>query len=139
MKRTRHNSPPPGSTGSRAAVRSTAARSTGARRALWVLGPLAVAVPVSVVLVLAGAGGDWTGAVWLAAVLWAIAASFVQALWPGFRHGDWSAFVYVEVPRNDEEFGFFTGTGRYSYRRDQADDEALMREDDRFLQHRDHG
>ena len=134
MKRTRHNSPPPGSIGSRAAVRRTAVRST-----LWVLGPLAMAVPVSLVLALAGAGGDWTGALWFAAVLWTIAASFVQALWPGLRHGDWSAFVYVEVPRNDEEFDFFTRTGRYSYRRDQADDEALMREDDRFLQHRDHG
>ena len=132
MKRTRHNSPPPGSTGSRAAVRSTAVRST-----LWVLGPLAMAVPLSLVLALAGAGADWIGAIWLAAVLWAIAASFVQALWPGLRHGDWSAFVYAEVPRNDEEFDFFTQTGRYSYRRDQADDEALMREDDRFLKNHD--
>ena len=138
MKPTCHSPTPGPADGSRVAPRA-AVRSTAARRALWVLGPLAVAVPGSVVLVLAGAGGDWTGAVWLAAVLWAIAASFVQALRPGLRHGDWSAFVYVEVPRNDEEFDFFTGTGRYSYRRDQADDEALMREDDRFLQQRDHG
>ena len=134
MKPTRHHASAIGPSARPPAARRTAVRST-----LWVLGPLAMAVPLSLVLVLAGAGGDWIGAVWLAAVLWAIAASFVQALWPGLRHGDWSAFVYVEVPRNDEEFDFFTRTGRYSYRRDQADDEALMREDDRFLQHRDHG
>ena len=117
---------------SRAPVCRSAVRST-----LWVLGPLAIAVPVSLVLGLAGAAADWMGAVWLATVFWAIAASFVQALRQGLRHGDWSAFVYVEVPRNDEEFDFFTRTGRYSYRRDQADDEALMREDDRFLKNHD--
>ena len=126
MKPTRNNSASPAAPGP--AVRRT-----------WVLGPLAIAVLASLVLALAGAGAAWIGAVCLAAVLWAIAASFVQALWPGLRHGDWSAFVYVEVPRNDEEFDFFTRTGRHSYRRDQADDEALMREDDRFLQHHDHG
>ena len=98
MKPTRNNSASPAAPGP--AVRRT-----------WVLGPLAIAVPLSFVLALAGAGSDWIGAVWLAAVLWAIAVSFVQALWSGLRHGDWSAFVYVEVPRNDEEFDFFTRNG----------------------------
>ena len=136
MKPTRHNGAP---TGTRPAALGPADGSPPARSTLWVLAPLAMAVPVSLVLTLAGAGADWIGAIWLAAMLWAIAASFVQALWPGLRHGDWSAFTYVELPRNDEEFDFFTRTGQYSYRRHQADAEALMREDDRFLQHHDHG
>ena len=42
-------------------VCSTAARTAAARRALWVLGPLATAVPVPPVLLLAGAGADWEG------------------------------------------------------------------------------
>ena len=133
MKPTQHISAPPGPNGSPSAALSPAVRST-----LWVLGPLAIAVPVSVVLVLAGAGADWIGALWLAAVLWTIAASFVQALWQGLRHGDWSAFTYVEVPRNEEDVDFSTRTGRYAYIRNQADDEALMREDERFLKNHDH-
>ena len=95
---------------------------------------------------LAGAGGDWTGAVWLAAVLWAIAASFVQALWrPGLRHGDWSAFVYVEVPRNDEEFDFFTRrengpllVGRAPTSGSGRRRGAHARRRPVFVQHRDH-
>ena len=135
-----HTPQTPSTTGpalSRTVVSHAPVCRSAVRRTLRVLGPLVIAVPVSLVLGLAGAAADWMGAVWLAAVFWAIAASFVQALRQGLRHGDWSAFVYVEVPRNDEEFDFFTRTGRYSYRRDQADDEALMREDDRFLKNHD--
>ena len=117
---------------SRAPVRRSAVRST-----LRVLGPLVIAVPISLVLGLAGAAADWMGAVWLAAVFWAIAASFVQALRQGLRHGDWSAFSDCEPPPDDEDFDFFTRTGRYSYLRHQADDEALMRDGDRFLKNHD--
>ena len=123
MKRTRHISHTTDPT-----HRGTAVRSTAARNALWVLGPLAIAIAVSLVLGLAGAAADWMGAVWLAAVFWAIAASFVQALRQGLRHGDWSAFSDCEPPPDDEDFDFFTRTGRYSYLRHQADDEALMRD-----------
>ena len=119
------------------AVRSTAARSTAARRA--VVGPVAVAVPLTVALALAGAGADWIGALWLTAVLWAIGASFVQALWRGLRYGDWSAFAYREWPRNDDDFGYTTRSGRYAYLRNHAEDDALMRDGDRFLQDHDHG
>ena len=118
-----------------AAFRRTARR-TAARRALWVLGPLATAVPVTPVLLLAGAGADWAAALWFAAVLWAIAASFVQAFWQGLRHRDWSGFSGREQPRNDEDFDWDTNSGAYAYRRIQAEHEALMRDGDRFL--RDH-
>ena len=115
------------------AHRGTPVRSSAARSALWVLGPLAIAIAVSLVLGLAGAAADWMGAVWLAAVLWTIAASFAQALRQGLCHGDWSAFSDCEPPPNDDDFSFFTRTGRYSYLRHQAND-ALMRDADRFLQ-----
>ena len=125
MKPTRNNSASPAAPGP--AVRRT-----------WVLGPLAFAVLVSLVLALAGAGAAWIGAVWLAAVLWAIAASFVQALWQGFRHGDWSAFTSCDLPRNDDDLDFSTRTGRYAHLRIRADREALMRDGDRFLEDHDH-
>ena len=66
------------------AHRGTPVRSSAARSALWVLGPLA------------------------------IAASFVQALRQGLCHGDWSAFSHCEPPPNDDDFSFFARTGRYS-------------------------
>ena len=121
------------------AVPSIAVRSTAARRAMWVVGPMAVAIPVSFVLAFAGAGGDWIGAVWLVAVLWAIAASLVQALWQGLRHGDWSAFAYCELPGNDDDFDYTTRSGEFVFMHIQAEHEALMRDGYRFLHNRDHG
>ena len=141
MKPTRHNSDRPATPGtgvhSAAAPRSAAPRSA-VRRTLWVLGPLVLAVPVSLVLAHVGAGADWTGAVWLATVLWAIAASFVQALWQGLRHGDWSAFTCCDVAHNDEDLDWATKTGKYAYLRIRADHEALMRESDLFIEDHDH-
>ena len=131
MKRHRYTSHPP-----RTNATPPAACSTAARRA--VVGPVAVAVPLSVVPAFAGAGADWIGAVWFAAVLWAIAASFVQALWQGIWHGDWSAFAYCDPPGNDDDFDYTTRTGRYAYLRNHAEDDALMRDGDRFLPDHDH-
>ena len=139
MRPIRINSAPSVPTGTRAAVRSIAVRSTAVCSTLWVLGPLAVAVPVSVALALAGAGGGWFGAVWLAAVLWAVAASLVQAVWQGLRHGDWSAFTYCDLPRNDDDFDFETRTGTFAHLRIRAGHERLLREDNRFLANHDQG
>ena len=139
MKPIRINSAPSVPTGTRAAVRSIAMRSTAVCSTLWVLGPLAVAVPVSVALTLAGAGGHWFGAVWLAALLWTIGATFVQALWQGLRHGDWSAFTYCDWPSTDDDFDFATRTGKFAHLRIRAEHEALVREDDRVLEDHDHG
>ena len=121
------------------ASRSTASRKSAARRALWVLGPVAVAVPESIVLGLAGAGGEGIGAVWLFGGLWAIAASLVQALWQGLRHGDWSAFAYCDLPGNDDDFDFVTRSGEFVFMQIQAEHEALMRDGDRLLHNHDHG
>ena len=108
--------------------------------ALWILGAPALALAATFALVLAGAPGDWIGAVWLAAVLWTIAASLVQALWAGFRHGDWSAFTCAErpcaqlpcaAPSDDDDGDFATRTGVYAHLRVRAQHEALTREADR--------
>ena len=101
---------------------------------------MAMAVPVTLVLVLAGATSDWFGAAWLVAVLWTIAASFVQALLQGLRQGDWSAFAVPASCRTDDEhldLGV-AKTGEYAYLRIRARNEELMREGDRFLEHRHH-
>ena len=116
----------------------TIVRSTAVRRTLWVVGPLSMAVLVTPVLALAGAGPDWVAFIWLVAVLWAIVASFVQALWQGLRHGDWSEFSYCELPRNDDDLDFCTETGAYAYRRIQRQHESLMRESDRLIENHDH-
>lgn len=139
MKPTRINSAPSVPKGTQAAVRSIAMRSTAVCSTLWMLGPLAVAVPLSAALALAGAGGDWFGAVWLAAVLWAVAASLVQAVWQGLRQGDWSAFTYCYLPRNDDDFDYATRTGKFAHLRIRAVHEALVREGDRFLHNHNHG
>ena len=95
-------------------------------------------VPVTLLLVLVGATSDWVGAAWLVAILWAIAASFVQALLQGLRRGDWSAFAGCDLPPDDENFDWDLKSGRYAYLRIQARNEEMMREGDRFLEHRHH-
>ena len=106
--------------------------------AVWILGAPALALAAMAAFMLAGVGPDWIRAVWLAAAIWTVAASFVQALWMGLRHGDWSAFTCEELPPDDENLDFETKTGRYAYKRIQARNEELMREGDRFLEHRHH-
>ena len=124
-------------------MKPTQPKSTPARGVAWILGAPALALVATFVLALAGAapdesGADWIGAAWLAAVLWTIAASFVQALWQGLRHKDWSAFTCCDLPGNDEDLDWATKTGKYSYLRVRADHEALMRESDLFLADHDH-
>ena len=124
-----HSSPPP-------AVRSSAVRSSW-----WVLGALVLAAAATPVLTAASAPGDWIGAIWLVAVLWTIAASLVQALRAGFRHGDWSAFACEASPgcqalagHDDDDHDFAMRSGSYAYRRIRDEHEALMREGDRYLE-----
>ena len=137
MNATRHRtSAPPAAPG-------TAVRSTAVRSAWWVLGAPALALAATSVLLVSGAPGDWIGAVWLLAVLWTIAASLVQALWAGFRYGDWSAFHCADLPcgaltrGQEEDHDFATRTGLFSYARIRERDEALTREGDRYLQDHD--
>ena len=142
MNATQHRtSAPPAASG--IAMRSTAARPSAVRSTWWVLGAPALALAVTLVLFVSGAPGDWIGAVWLLALFWTIAASLVQALWAGFRYGDWSAFCCADLPcaaltrDQDEDHDFATRTGLFSYVRIRDRDEALTREGDRYLQDHD--
>ena len=108
-------------------------RSNATPGAAWILGAPALALVATAAFKFAGAGPDWIRAVWAAAVVWMVAASFVQALWTGLRHGDWSAFECDALPPDDENYDFDTKSGRYAYKRIQAHNEALMREGERDL------
>ena len=99
------------------------------------LGPLAIAALVTVMVVLAAGGASDTA--WIAAVLWAILASFAQALRQGMRHGDWSAFSFRDLPSGDDELDFCTQSGRYAYRRIRRRHETLMRQSDHPIENRD--
>ena len=142
MTATRHHSPPPPAAAS-TAVDCSAVRRTAMRGAWWVLGAPALALAATSVLVASGIRSDWIGAIWLLAVLWAIGASLVQALWAGFRHGDWSAFSCcaelpcAALPRDSDTHDWATRTGAFAYLRIRDRHETLMREADRFLANHD--
>lgn len=128
MTANRHHSPPPNPASSPSEVRNTAVRST---TAWWILGASVLALLATIALMLAGDPGNWIGAIWLVAVLWTIAATLVQALWAGIRHGDWSAFSGGALPRDDDGHDFSMRSGRYAFLRIRDEHEALMREGDR--------
>ena len=147
MTANRHHTPPPPAVGNAAmgstVVCSTAVRSASAGSAWWVLGAPVLAVAATLVFLVAGAPADWIGAIWLLAVLWMIGASLVQALWAGFRYGDWSAFSCcadlpcAALPRDSDTHDWSTRTGAFAYLRIRDRHEALMREGDRFVSNHD--
>ena len=111
-------------------------RRSGWRECAFVLGGLALAAPVTAVLVVLGAGGEAVGFVWLVAVIWTALASLAAALRSGFRHGDWSAFGGGHGRRHEcppdtraEGFDWNTRTGSFAYMRIRDDRERLL--DDR--------
>ena len=109
----------------------------GRRRTFVVLSGFAAAFSVTPVLAVLGAATDAIALTWIVAAGWAAVASFVQALRDGIRHGDWSAFVCGEIPRNDEDLDFSMKSGRYAHLRVRATHEALMRESGRFAENPD--
>ena len=116
----------------------SAARRTAWRHAARFVGFVpAVSLASAPVLWVLGAGPDVIAPIGLAAAVWTMVASLAHALWRGVRRGDWSAFDAGEVPRNDDDFDFFTKSGVYLDLRIQADHEALMRDGDRFLEDHD--
>ena len=114
-------------------------RSTGAERA-FVLGGLALALPVTAVSLVLGADGEAVGFVWLVAVAWTALASLAAALRSGILHGDRSAFrggcgVRHACPADTraESFDWDTRTGAFAYMRIRDDRERLL--DDRLGSH----
>ena len=149
MKPTQHISAPPGPNGSPSAVLSpsdggpadgSAARSGTAVRRTWVLGPLAMAVPVSL---------------WCCRTRGRRRRLDRRGLARGGAlddHGEFRAgplaglasrrLVGVHVRRGPAKTTMISITrperAGTAYLRNQADDEALMREDERFLKDHDH-
>lgn len=113
---------------------AASARHAERRRAFVVLSGFAAALAGTPVLAVLGAGTDAIALIWIAAVGWTVAASLVQALGDGIRHGDGSAFACGEIPRNDEDLDFSMKSGRYAHLRIRATHEALLRESDRFAE-----
>ena len=116
-----------------AAEHNSAERSSAER---VVLSGLAVALLATPVLLILGTNWQAVQLLWIFAAIWTIVASFVHALRQGIRHGDWSAFLCGEMPRNDDDLDYTTKTGLYAHLRIRAQHEALMRAGDRGLRDR---
>ena len=106
------------------------------RRATWrvralVLGGLALATVYTAAALVLGTSTEHIGSLWMAAIVWTVAASLAGALWRGFGHGDWSAFHAYELPPDDDDLHEWTlRTGRYSSLREMEDE---LLHDDRHL------
>ena len=108
--------------------RGTSAPTLGER--VIVLGGFAVAAVYTAVSAALGFGMETAGAVWLAAVLWTIAASLACALRRGIRRRDWSAFTgYTLACGRDERIDWATQTGSYAWEPIAEEHERLMRGD----------
>lgn len=120
-------------------TRTVTARDDGpgrtARRTTWrvrafVLGGLALAAVYTAVALGLDAGAERIGRLWMAAIVWTVAASLASVLWRGFRRRDWSAFSSYELPEDDGDMDeFISRTGRYS---------SLGEMEDRMLHDHDH-
>ena len=116
---------------------------TGAiRSAAALLGGLAVTLALTPVLCVLPAGAGLVGPLWLLAILWTVLESLAQAMWQGVSRNDWPAFAACDCRAKDDDFYFFTRSGRYVDLAIGYRDEALMRDPDRYLknddQHRSH-
>ena len=110
------------------------ASSTPRERA-FVLGGLALAAPVTAVLLVLDVDRAAIGLVWLIAVAWTAVASIAAAIRCGIVHGDRSAFG-GRARRHDrfpdtraESFDWDTRTGQFAYMRIDEDRERLPRDD----------
>ena len=98
-----------------------ASRPTPAERAV-VLGGFALAVLYTAVSAAAGTGLEAAGALWLAALAWAVLSSLALALRRGVRDRDWSAFRRHELrDGRDDRIDWVSKTGRYAHLRDWED------------------
>ena len=90
-------------------------RPTRTERAI-VLAGLAVAALCTVAALVADAGTGFVGALWLAAIVWAVAASLALALRRGLVHRDWSAFGRYALPDGrGDRIDWTSRTGAYAY------------------------
>ena len=107
------------------------------RERAFVLGGLGLAAIATAASLVIGAGAEYIGPLWMAAVAWTAAASLAGALGRGFRHRDWSAFGAYELPDGrGERLDWDTRTGSYAWMEDWED--RRLHDDDRLRDH-DHG
>ena len=95
-----------------------------------------IATPVMQVLSLPAPA---IGGVWAFALAWTVVASLGQALWLGFRKGDWSCFrAPCEDRSRQENFDWATKSGAFAWMRVRDRHQDLMRDGDCFLANHDH-
>ncbi len=115
------------------------ASSTPRERA-FVLGGLALAPPVTAVLLVLDIDREAIGLVWLVAVAWTAVASLAAAIRCGIVHGGRSAFDgrgrrhACPPDTRAEGFDWNTRTGQFAYMRIDEDRQRLL-EDDRLRNH----
>ena len=96
---------------------------------LFVLGGFALAAVWTGVSAAAGTGMEAAGALWLAAVFWAVLSSLALALRRGFRDGDWNAFRGCELAENNDALDWSLKSGAYVDMEIAEQHERLMRGD----------
>ena len=104
------------------------ARPTWRERAV-VLGGFAVAALYTGASALVGTGIESAGAVWLAAIAWAVVTSLACALGRGIRRGDWRAFRRSAFPDTADTLDWSTKTGAWLDMAIAEEHERLMRRD----------
>ena len=98
---------------------------------LLVLAGLGLALLATILLLAAGSGFRYLGAVWACSALWSLLTGLWCVLWRGFRHGDWTAFHRYELPDGKEEdFEWSSRTGRYAWRRELEEQELFGQDPD---------
>ena len=107
---------------------SDAARPTRRER-VFVLGGFALAAVWTGVCAIAGIGLETAGAVWLAAVGWAVFSSLALALRRGLRDRDWSAFRRCGLPEDNDTLDWSLKSGAYVDMEIAEQHERLMRGD----------
>ena len=105
-------------------------------QALFVLAAPAVALALTPLLWWLRVSGEVVGFVWLLAIVCTVLASLIQAVMQGIHDG--ATFDEGRDAGRDEDFDYFTRTGEFAWLRIRADNEALVREDERFLHDHDH-
>ena len=131
----RTSTPPPVGAG-----RPRTPRRSTWRERVFVLGGLALAVPVTAVAPFLDLDGGTVGFVWLTAVAWTALASLAAALRRGLVHRDWSAFGRRgrghEWPPDTaaEGFDWQTKTGAFAFTR-ICDDRQRLLEDHGIRNH----
>ena len=102
---------------------------SSAAHVIVLAGPL-VALIFTLCVLASGYSARFLPGAWFCAAIWSFLTALAGALWRGIRHGDWSAFSAYTLPeRDDDHFDWETRTGRYSWPRDDEENELHAHDD----------